>query len=50
VPLDGLFPERSYFYFSHTIKGQKHNMPALRTILARKITLFDYEMIRNDKG
>lgn len=34
-----------YMVFSHTAKGQAHNMPLLKTCLKKKITLIDYEKI-----
>jgi alpha-aminoadipic semialdehyde synthase len=34
-----------YMVFSHTAKGQVHNMPLLKTCLKKKITLIDYEKI-----
>jgi saccharopine dehydrogenase (NAD+, L-lysine-forming) len=39
-----------YCYFSHTVKGQEYNMPMLREVLERRITLFDYEMVKDDRG
>ncbi len=39
-----------YSYFSHTVKGQDYNMPMLREVLERKISLFDYELVRDDGG
>jgi len=39
-----------YCYFSHTVKGQEYNMPMLRDVLARKITLMDYELVRDGRG
>jgi alpha-aminoadipic semialdehyde synthase len=50
VPLDYLYPDKTYMYFSHTIKGQPANMPALRDILEKKIRLIDYECIREAEG
>jgi len=47
IPLDDLIPEKAYLFFSHTIKGQKYNMPMLQRILDRKITLLDYEKIED---
>ena len=47
VPICILLPNRSYLFFSHTIKGQLYNMPLLDTINERKIRLFDYERICN---
>ncbi len=34
-----------YMVFSHTAKGQRHNMPLLRACLKKNITLIDYEQI-----
>jgi len=45
VPVDELLPEKTYLFFSHTIKGQLENMPLLDTVLERKIRLIDYECI-----
>jgi len=44
--LDG----RVYCFFSHTAKGQRYNMPMLRSVLDRRVSLFDYELVRNDEG
>lgn len=35
-------------YFSHTIKAQSHNMPALDKILHDNIRLIDYEKITDE--
>jgi saccharopine dehydrogenase (NAD+, L-lysine-forming) len=42
--------ETVYLFFSHTIKGQPHNMPLLRRMIERRATLIDYERIVDDKG
>jgi len=47
VPLNLLFDNKTYFFFSHTLKGQPHNMPLLREILKKKIRLIDYECIKD---
>ncbi|MDH4071302.1 MAG: hypothetical protein OEV30_12875 [Ignavibacteria bacterium] len=44
--LDG----KAYVFFSHTVKGQRYNMPMLQAILDRNATLFDYELVRNREG
>jgi alpha-aminoadipic semialdehyde synthase len=41
---------KTYIFFSHTIKGQKHNMPMLKKIMETKSTLIDYEKVVNEKG
>ncbi|WP_018476107.1 NAD(P)-dependent oxidoreductase [Pontibacter roseus] len=50
VPIDQLIPNKTYFFFSHTIKKQPHNAKLLRAILDKNITLIDYELLTNDKG
>ena len=50
VPVDDLLPDKTYFFFSHTIKKQPHNQPLLRAILEKNITLIDYETLTNAKG
>lgn len=47
VPLDYLLPDKTYMYFSHTLKGQAMNMPALNDILKKNIRLIDYELIKD---
>ena len=39
-----------YVFFSHTIKGQKYNMPMLRNILEAGATLIEYERVVDEKG
>ncbi|MFW9856383.1 MAG: bifunctional lysine ketoglutarate reductase /saccharopine dehydrogenase family protein [Candidatus Thorarchaeota archaeon] len=50
IPIPLLEPEKTYIFFSHTIKGQKGNMPMLRHILDTKATLIDYEKIVDERG
>ncbi|PIO65009.1 alanine dehydrogenase/PNT domain protein, partial [Teladorsagia circumcincta] len=50
VPIDQLIANKTYAFFSHTIKAQQDNMEMLDTILQRKIRLIDYEKIVNSKG
>eukprot|EP01103_Thecamoeba_quadrilineata_P005672 TRINITY_DN15441_c0_g1_i1.p1 TRINITY_DN15441_c0_g1~~TRINITY_DN15441_c0_g1_i1.p1 ORF type:complete len:923 (-),score=158.70 TRINITY_DN15441_c0_g1_i1:152-2920(-) len=50
VPIDKLIPERTYCFFSHTHKGQPHNMPLLDAILEKNIRLIDYERIVDADG
>jgi len=50
VPPDLLLPGATYLYFSHTVKGQAHNMPMLRRLLERRCQLIDYERIADDTG
>lgn len=45
VPIDSLIPNKSYFFFSHTIKKQPYNQKLLKAILEKNITLYDHETI-----
>lgn len=45
VPVADLLPNKSYFFFSHTIKKQPHNRELLQAILEKNITLYDHETI-----
>lgn len=45
VPLDLLFPSKTYIFYSHTVKGQSYNMPLLNDIIKKNIRLFDYELL-----
>lgn len=50
VPIDQLIPDKTYFFFSHTIKAQPYNRKLLQAILKKNIRLIDYEVLTNDKG
>ncbi|KAJ3014640.1 UNVERIFIED_CONTAM: hypothetical protein HDU68_000188 [Siphonaria sp. JEL0065] len=50
VPIKDLIPEKTYLFFSHTYKGQKYNMPMLKSIMDKKIRLIDYELMKDDQG
>jgi alpha-aminoadipic semialdehyde synthase len=50
IPVEKLEAGRVYVYFSHTIKGQSANMPALKRLLELGCTLIDYEKITDDAG
>lgn len=50
VPIDLLMPDKTYAFFSHTIKAQKANMPLLDAILEKNIRLIDYEKMTDDSG
>jgi len=39
-----------YLFFSHTAKGQSHNMEMLKRMVDLRCTLIDYEKIVNEKG
>lgn len=50
VPIDQLHPNKTYVFFSHTIKAQEANMPMLDAILERNIRLIDYERMCDESG
>lgn len=50
IPVELLAPRKTYFFFSHTVKGQDYNMPLLRRILDLGATLIDYEKIADEAG
>jgi alpha-aminoadipic semialdehyde synthase len=50
IPVEHILPEVPHLFFSHTIKGQSHNMPMLRDILRKNATLIDYERIVDSDG
>ncbi len=50
MPEDFFQKDKVYLFFSHTIKGQKQNMPMLQRILDVGATLIDYERVVDEKG
>ncbi|KAI1715545.1 saccharopine dehydrogenase NADP binding domain-containing protein [Ditylenchus destructor] len=50
VPVEALLPNKTYAFFSHTIKAQPDNMGMLDTILHRKIRLIDFEKFTTAEG
>ena len=50
VPIDNLIENKTYFYFSHTIKGQSYNMSLLQRMLDLNIKMIDYEVLKDEKG
>lgn len=50
VPLNQLIENKTYLFFSHTIKAQPYNRNLLKTILDKKIRLIDYEVLKEAKG
>lgn len=45
VPIEALIPNKSYFFFSHTIKKQPYNRKLLQAVLEKNITLYDHETL-----
>ncbi|MFC2164809.1 bifunctional lysine ketoglutarate reductase /saccharopine dehydrogenase family protein [Acidobacteriota bacterium] len=50
IPLHFFEREKIYLFFSHTIKGQSHNMAMLKKMVDLRCTLIEYEKIENEKG
>jgi alpha-aminoadipic semialdehyde synthase len=50
IPVNLIMDNKTYLFFSHTIKGQSYNMPLLKTLLQKKCTLIDYECIKDKNG
>src|SRR5690554_2855445 len=50
VPVDDLLPNKTYFFFSHTIKKQPYNKKLLQTCLERNIRLIDHETLVDANG
>ena len=50
VPLESLLPNKTYFYFSHTIKEQPYNRDLLVRMIDMKIRMIDYEVLKNKNG
>jgi saccharopine dehydrogenase (NAD+, L-lysine forming) len=50
VPYHKLIANKTYLFFSHTIKAQEYNKKLLQTILQKNITLIDYECLKHEDG
>ncbi|SOE19757.1 Alanine dehydrogenase [Spirosomataceae bacterium TFI 002] len=50
VPIESLIPNKTYFFFSHTIKAQSYNQPLLKAVVDKNITLMDYEVLTNERN
>ncbi|MBN1861710.1 MAG: hypothetical protein JW840_09650 [Candidatus Thermoplasmatota archaeon] len=50
IPLQHFEKGKTYVFFSHTIKGQKQNMPMLKKMMEMGCNLIDYERIVDEKG
>jgi len=50
VPIDQLIPNKTYCFFSHTIKEQPYNQKLLQAVVEKNIRLIDYECLVNSKG
>ena len=50
VPIKNLVENKTYLFFSHTIKEQPYNRGLLQEILNKKIRLIDYELLTDSEG
>ena len=50
IPIAELQAEKTYLFFSHTIKGQPANMPMLRRLMELGCQLLDYERMVDEQG
>ncbi len=50
VPIHELIANKTYLFFSHTIKKQPYNQALMRAMVAKKITLIDYELLKDESG
>jgi saccharopine dehydrogenase (NAD+, L-lysine forming) len=50
VQVADLVPEKTYLFFSHTLKKQPHNQKLIRAALSKKIRLIDYEALKDSLG
>lgn len=50
VPIPQLIPNKTYFYFSHTIKKQPYNRGLLQEMMRKNIRMIDYEAITDESG
>ena len=47
VQVEDLIPNKTFLFFSHTIKKQPYNRALLQSLLEKKIRLVDYEVIKD---
>lgn len=50
VPIENLIENKTYCFFSHTIKEQPYNRYMLQQIVEKKIRLIDYERLMDKNG
>ncbi len=50
IPISFFQKNKTYVFFSHTIKGQDYNMPMLKKMMELGCNLIDYEKIVDEKG
>src|SRR5690606_22172195 len=50
VQIEDLIADKTYFFFSHTLKKQPYNRKLLQEILKKRISLIDYEVLKDRHG
>ena len=50
MPVGYFKKNKTYIFFSHTIKGQEYNMPLLKDMMEAEANLIDYEKIEDEQG
>lgn len=50
VPIDNLIEDKTFLFFSHTIKKQPYNRKLLQAIVQKNIRLIDYEALKDKLG
>jgi len=50
VQLPDLIANKTYLFFSHTLKKQPHNRKLIQTVLKKNIRLIDYEALKDSQG
>src|SRR5687767_11512660 len=50
VPIDRLIADKTYLFFSHTMKKQPYNRKLLQEVLKKNIRLIDYEALKDRQG
>lgn len=50
VPVSNLIANKTYLFFSHTLKKQPYNKKLLQAVLKKNIRLIDYEALKDAQG
>lgn len=50
IPTQVIKEDKIYMFFSHTVKGQRQNIPMLKRLKELRCTLIDYEKIMDEDG
>jgi len=50
VPINKLIPNKTYFFFSHTIKKQEYNRELFQALVKKNISMIDYELLKDSRG